>query len=303
MNILVTGGNGFVGSHFIEENIYLPYVSNIYNISNRSKIILPHHTNKKYKEYNLDISSEEFLNKKDEILKLNIDYIVHLASHSNIDMSIKDPTLFVKSNISGLINLLECFKNSNVKKIINVSTVEVFGNFTSTDDLVYDPKNPYAICKTSNELFCKYYREQYGLPIFTTNCSSNFGERQSIDKFIPMCVYNLKNKIPIYLYGTGETTRNWLYVKNHVTKLKEILFQEDDKSRHIILGNSYISNYDLIHKIKEIYVDLTNDFILDKWFEYKEDRKGHTTHIYNKNIDNNLNNFDTLLTKTIQSYL
>jgi dTDP-glucose 4,6-dehydratase len=303
MNVLITGGNGFIGSHFIEENINLQYISNIYNISNKSKIILPHQTNKKYKEYNLDLSSEEFINNREEISKLNIDYIIHLASHSNIDRSVKDPSLFAKSNISGLINLLECFKDSNVKKIINVSTVEVFGDFTYADNFIYEPKNPYAICKTTNELFCKYYREQYGLPIIITNCSSNFGERQRSDKFIPMCVYNLKNKIPISLYGSGKNTRNWLYVKDHVKKLKEILLQEEDKFRYTILGHSYISNYDLIHKIKEIYVNLTNDVIIDEWFEHREDRKGHTSHFYNKDIDNNLNNFDVLLTKTIQSYL
>lgn len=303
MNILITGGNGFIGSHFIEENINSPYISNIYNISNKPKIILPHHNNQKYKEYNLDLSSDDFLNKKDEILKLNIDYIIHLASHSNIDTSIKNPGLFAKSNVTGLINLLECFKHSDVKKIINVSTIEVFGDFASTNNLIYEPKNPYAICKTTNELFCKYYQDHYKLPIVITNCSSNFGERQSVDKFIPLCVYNLKNKIPISLYGTGKNTRNWLYVKDHVEKLKEVLFLTDNQFRYTILGQNYISNYDLIHKIKEIYVNLTNDVVLDHWFEYKEDRRGHTNHVYSNPTTKNLNNFDVLLTKTIQSYL
>lgn len=304
MNILVTGGNGFIGSHFIEKNINNKNVSCIYNISRKPSLIsLPYHHNDKYKEYNLDLSSDNFINHKNKLLDLGIDYIVHCASHSNIDDSIKYPNLFTKSNISSLVNLLECFKNSNVKKIINVSTIEVFGNITSTSNLSYQPKNPYAICKMTNEFFCEYYSNSYSLPIITTNCSNNFGPRQSKDKFIPTCVENLKNKNKIKLYGNGKHVRNWLYVKDHVDKITEILFSQNDKSKHLILGENCISNYDLIHMIKHIYIKLTNDAISDDWYEYKEDRKGHTDYNFSETQKNNLHNFEYSLIKTIQSYL
>jgi dTDP-glucose 4,6-dehydratase len=304
MNILVTGGNGFIGSHFIEKNINNKNVSSIHNISRKqSSTPLPHHYSKKYKEYNLDTSEESFTDNKKMLLNLELDFIVHFASYSNIDDSIKYPNLFVKSNIPSLVNLLECFKDSNVKKIINISTSEVFGNSVSKSKLNYQPKNPYAICKMTNEFFCQYYSDCYGLNVITTNCSTNFGPRQPNDKFIPMCVSNLKNKNKIKLYGTGKNIRNWLYVEDHVNKITEILFNQTDQSRHLILGENCISNYDLIHKIKNIYTKLTGDIIVDDWFEYIEDRKGHTEYDSLEMSENNLYKFEELLTKTIKSYL
>jgi dTDP-glucose 4,6-dehydratase len=300
MNLLVTGGNGFIGSHFIEKNINNKNFSCIYNISRKPRpTSLPYQYNEKYKELNLDLSDERVIDKKNILLNLEIDHVIHFASYSNIDDSIKHPSLFVKSNITSLVS----FKNSRVKKIINISTYEVFGNNINKSDLNYQPKNPYAICKTTNEYFCQYYSNCYGLNVITTNCSNNFGPRQSLDKFIPTCVNNLKNKNKIKLYGKGKNIRNWLYVEDHVDRITEILFNQNNQPRHIILGENYISNYDLIHKIKHIYTKLTNDNILDNWYEHIEDRKGHTDYNLSEIPKNNLLNFDDSLEKTIQSYL
>jgi dTDP-glucose 4,6-dehydratase len=317
MKILVTGGSGFIGSHFIEEVLKTNEFTKLYNLdadtyaANKN---LSFDKDIRYQKLAIDISQSD-LNQKKYFETLDLDYVVHFAAESHVDSSIEGPRKFINTNIVGTFNLLESFKCSNIKKFIHISTDEVFGSLNNKEnsfdtDSPYRPNNPYAASKAASDLLVRSYIKTYGFPAIITNCSNNFGPRQFTEKLIPVCITKLKCKEKIPLYGNGSNTRDWIYVKDHVKTIVRIIQDGVVGHQYLIGGDNEISNYELIHLIKESYEELTQTTVDWEWFKYIEDRKGHDLRYAINNWelkqqfpDFVLSDFKQSLKTTIQSYL
>ena len=318
MNILVTGGCGFIGSHFIEEILNRDDVDMVYNIdcgTYAANKKLPFQNDRRYHRLSLDISAPYFTDQKKYIDSLNLDYVIHFAAESHVDNSIKGPKRFIETNINGTFNLLEIFRDTNIKKFIHISTDEVYGSLnykesSFTTDSPYRANNPYAATKAASDLLVRSYNKTYNFPSIVTNCSNNFGSRQYTEKMIPVCIQKLLNKEPIPLYGNGSNVRDWIYVKDHVNAIICVLLDGKIGNQYLIGSDNELSNYDLIHTIKDVYSTITGKEVDWEWFKYVEDRKGHDGRY---SIDNrdfkmefpqfNTTKFDIAILETIKSYL
>jgi dTDP-glucose 4,6-dehydratase len=312
MNILVTGGCGFIGSHFIEEFINLSNVMvNVDNLAYSANRNLPFELDNRYHHYKLDIS-------KDSILfllkKYDINYIIHFAAESHVDNSIKDSSPFIQTNIVGTHKILnDLLRYEKDFRFVHVSTDEVYGSlgvdgfFNSRSP--YRPNSPYAASKASSDLLVRSFVQTYKLPAIITNTSNNFGPRQFREKMIPLCVDYLKNKRTIPLYGDGLNIRDWIYVKDHVRALWNVLCSGRVGGQYLIGGNHEMNNFELINYLKNTYESVTGFNIDWNWFEYVSDRKGHDfryaidTSEYNLEFPLELTDFDKAIRVTVESLI
>ena len=318
MNILVTGGSGFIGSHFIEEFLKRDDVTKLYNLDANTYAAnknLSFDKDNRYQKLIMDISSVAFPSYKSYFESLSLDYVVHFAAESHVDNSITGPRKFIDTNIIGTFNLLENLKQSNLKKFIHISTDEVFGSLNIKDnpfdiDSPYRPNSPYAASKAASDLLVRSYFKTYKFPAIITNCSNNFGPRQFPEKLIPLAINKLKVKEAIPVYGTGENIRDWIYVKDHVNAIIRVMQDGIIGKQYLIGGDNEISNSDLIQTIKDVYEELTQTKVEWEWYKHVEDRKGHD---YRYAINNwelkqefpdfKLSNFRQSLKDTVQNYL
>jgi dTDP-glucose 4,6-dehydratase len=318
MNILVTGGSGFIGSHFIEEFLKRDDVTKLYNLDANTYAAnknLSFDKDNRYQKLTMDISSVAFPSYKSYFESLSLDYVVHFAAESHVDNSITGPRKFIDTNIVGTFNLLENLKQSNLKKFIHISTDEVFGSLNIKDnpfdiDSPYRPNSPYAASKAASDLIVRSYFKTYKFPAIITNCSNNFGPRQFPEKLIPLAINKLKVKEAIPVYGTGENIRDWIYVKDHVNAIIRVMQDGIIGKQYLIGGDNEISNSDLIQTIKDVYEELTQTKVEWEWYKHVEDRKGHD---YRYAINNwelkqefpdfKLSDFRQSLKNTVQSYL
>jgi len=293
MNILVTGACGFIGSHFIEEILKRDDVVMVYNIdcgTYAANKKLPFQKDPRYHRLSMNIAAPYFPDQKKYIDSLNLDYVIHFAAESHVDNSIKGPKRFIETNIIGTFNLLEMLKGTNIKKFIHVSTDEVYGSLNHkegsfTTDSPYRANNPYSATKAASDLLVRSYNKTYNFPAIITNCSNNFG-----------C--------------NGSNVRDWIYVKDHVNALICVLLDGKIGKQYLIGSDNELSNYELIHVIKEVYSTITGIEVDWEWFKYVEDRKGHDSRY---SIDNrdfkmefpqfNTTKFDIAILETVKSYL
>ena len=318
MNILVTGGSGFIGSHFIEEFLKRDDVTKLYNLDANTYAAnknLSFDKDNRYQKLTMDISSVAFPSYKSYFESLSLDYVVHFAAESHVDNSITGPRKFIDTNIIGTFNLLENLKQSNLKKFIHISTDEVFGSLNIKDnpfdiDSPYRPNSPYAASKAASDLLVRSYFKTYKFPAIITNCSNNFGPRQFPEKLIPLAINKLKVKEAIPVYGTGENIRDWIYVKDHVNAIIRVMQDGIIGKQYLIGGDNEISNSDLIQTIKDVYEELIQTKVEWEWYKHVEDRKGHDYRYAINNWELNqefpdfkLSNFRQSLKDTVQSYL
>lgn len=287
MNILVTGGAGFIGSNFIDyvlknkSDLFskvvnldaLTYAADLNNIKEFEE-------NEKYFFENVNLCD---FNKLLKVFKDHkITHVIHFAAESHVDNSISDPTEFIQSNIVGTFNLLSISRQLNVKKFHHVSTDEVYGELGESgkfnENTPYDPQNPYSATKASSDFLVKSYHHTYNLPITISNCCNNYGPRQHSEKFIPTVLRSLMGGKKIPLYGKGLNIRDWIYVEDHCAGVWEVF--ENGK-----LGETYCIGSDCekrnVEVIKEICKILNKD--PDSEIEYVTDRAGHD---YRYAIDN-----------------
>lgn len=318
MKLIITGGCGFIGSHFIEEILKNDNIEKIYNIdcgtyaANKNLIF---ENDPRYNLISMDISEPCFLNEAKNLESLSADYVVHFAAETHVDNSIKSAKKFMETNVIGTFNLLEIFKNINIKKFIHVSTDEVFGSLKFEDppftkNSPYRPNNPYSASKAGSDLLVRSYFQTYNFPAIVTNCSNNYGPRQFSEKFIPVCINKLINKKPIPLYGNGKNIRDWIFVKDHARALVRIMIEGEIGQQHLIGGKNELSNYDLIYILADEYSRLTSVNIDWQLFEFTEDRKGHDIRYSIDTKDYEMSfpktkytNFNYALVETIKSYL
>tara|TARA_B100000401_G_scaffold405712_1_gene320745 strand:- start:931 stop:1686 length:756 start_codon:yes stop_codon:yes gene_type:complete len=226
--VIVTGGLGFIGSNLIEllleKNYFVinidkvTYSSNFYNTKEFTNL-------KNYKFIKCDINDKRL---KKILFKYKPVCIFNLAAETHVDRSIDDPSSFIKSNILGVYNLLECFKEFTKKynsKLIHISTDEVYGDILvgrTKETYPYNPSSPYAASKASSDHLVSSYVRTYKIPAIITNCSNNFGPKQHPEKLIPKLIYNILTNRPLPIYGNGKNSREWIYVKDHCEALIKI---------------------------------------------------------------------------------
>jgi dTDP-glucose 4,6-dehydratase len=258
-NILITGGAGFIGSHVVrrlvtqypEYNIVnldlLTYAGNLENL--RDIEDKPNYTFIKG-----DICDENTV--KNIFQKHKIDHVVHLAAESHVDRSIKEPLVFIKTNVLGTANLLQVAKEKwngdyEGKMFYHVSTDEVYGSLEIgtemfTEETAYDPRSPYSASKASSDHLVRAYFHTYHMPVVISNCSNNYGPNHFPEKLIPLFINNIINNKPLPVYGKGENVRDWLYVKDHAAAIDRILHGGKLGETYNVGGHNEWTNIDLI---------------------------------------------------------
>ena len=290
--IFVTGGLGFIGSNFIlewfnnsnEKLINLDRITYAADSSN----LLPLKNNNAYKFYKGDINDKVLV---ENILKeYNPRAIIHFAAESHVDTSIKNPKVFVESNVLGTFNLLNIsyrFVQNNNRfknfKFIHISTDEVFGSLKPddkpfTEETPYKPNSPYSASKASSDHFVRSFYHTFNFPVITINSSNNYGPFQNVEKFIPNCIRNafLGKTIPIY--GNGNNIRDWLYVKDHCRAINMILEKGVLGQTYNIGGCSEKTNIETattICKILDKIQPKKNGTSYTKQINFVKDRPGH----------------------------
>ena len=330
MNVLITGGAGFIGSNFI------PYYLNKYpnikvvnldkltyagELSNLSEVS----NNNSYTFVKGDICNRNLI---EELFKTyQFEGVIHFAAESHVDNSIEKPDEFIKTNILGTFNLLDVAKSNwmeyahQVKvqckenRFLHISTDEVYGSLGEVglfkESTPYAPNSPYSASKASSDFLVRSYFHTYGMNVVTTNCSNNYGPKQHDEKLIPTIIRKalLGEKIPIY--GDGKNVRDWLYVEDHCNGI-DLAFQKGKSGEtYNIGGNNERNNLQIANKICEIL-----DVLKPKKESYKnkisfvKDRPGHDFRyaIDASKIEEELGwsaneNFETGIKKTVNWYL
>ncbi len=276
-SIIVTGGCGFVGSHFISflldkrkdyrvSNVdVLTYAGNVKNLEN-------HWKDPRLKLFRIDISNERAL---DEVFKLQgADYVVNFAAESAVDRSIEDPAAFLKTNIFGTFNLVKLCHEYGVERYMQVSTDEVYGSLKEgepafTEESSLAPNNPYAASKASADLVVRSFVHTHGLPAIITRCSNNYGPRQFPEKFIPVIITKALKNQAIPVYGDGRNIRDWIHVLDHCEGIIAALERGKAGETYNFGGGAEISNLELVKKVLHL-LDKPESLIT-----YVKDRPGH----------------------------
>lgn len=292
--ILVVGGNGFIGSNFIrfvfsnypearivniDKNTYAGNPENLDDIRTNSKKIGGKYD---YIEQRDDIANPD-INLGTVFMWWKPDFVVNFAAESHVDRSIhgkKDN--FIKTNIIGVYNLLEAIKgSSNVKKFIQISTDEVYGQlqlnetekkFTPTSPI--NPSSLYSATKASGDLLCNAYYHTWGVPVIVTRCSNNYGPYQYPEKLIPHWVMLLSRGEKMPLYGDGLNVRDWIHVDDHVRAIEACLLRGKPGEVYNIGANNERSNLEIAKLIiKIIFGEVGDDWNIR--IKKVEDRLGH----------------------------
>ncbi len=324
-NILITGGAGFIGSHVVRlfVNKYtnyhivnldlLTYAGNLENLKDIEKA--PNYTFIKG-----DIGDEVLVN--DIFNQYNITHVLHLAAESHVDRSIKDPLIFLKTNILGTANLLQVAKkhwaqDMHDKLFYHISTDEVYGalpldDTMFTEETPYDPRSPYSASKASSDHLVRAFYHTYHMPVVISNCSNNYGPNHFPEKLIPLILHNIMHKKPLPVYGKGENVRDWLYVEDHARAIDTILHHGKIGETYNIGGHNEWKNIDIVHLLCDLM-----DTKLDRLpgesrglITFVTDRAGHDLRyaIDASKIEKELGwvpqeTFETGINKTIEWYL
>jgi len=276
LKVLVTGGAGFIGTNFI---IYLtgnrPHwkIVNIDNLTSGGpgRKVRDYSYGGKVVFYRASIAGKRAM---DGIFhREKFDAVVNFAAESHVDHSIDDVAPFIRSNILGIGNLLEQAKKHGVKKIIQVSTDEVYGSLGKTGSFTEKsylrPNNPYAASKAAADLLCRAHFVTHGTPVVVTRCSNNFGPYQHPEKFIPLCITNVLENRPVPVYGDGKNVRDWIHVQDHCRALTLVLEKGRPGEIYNLGGSNEISNINLVRKILRL---LGKD---ERLIKFVRDRPGH----------------------------
>lgn len=287
--ILITGGAGFIGSHVVRlfVNSYpdyqiinldkLTYAGNLMNLKDIED-------KPNYKFIKGDITDAKFIDSLFE--QEQPDSVIHLAAESHVDRSISNPLEFVMTNVIGTVNLLNAAKQSwkdnyEQHRFYHVSTDEVYGALGKegmfTETTSYDPHSPYSASKASSDHFVRAYQDTYGLQTIISNCSNNYGSHHFPEKLIPLAINNIKNNLPIPIYGAGENVRDWLWVEDHARAIDIIFHKGKTGETYNIGGHNEWTNIDLIHTLCKVLDKKLNrpEGTSKKLITFVKDRAGH----------------------------
>ncbi|MGJ0332385.1 dTDP-glucose 4,6-dehydratase, partial [Aliarcobacter cryaerophilus] len=331
--ILVTGCAGFIGSNFVP--YFLEKYPN-YNLVNLDLLtyagdlenLKECETNPRYKFIKGDICNRELV----EFIfsEYDIRGAIHFAAESHVDNSIKNPGVFVQTNVNGTFTLIDvAYKYWMTKpftykdkykgcRFHHISTDEVYGTLTLdpkdlfTETTPYAPNSPYSASKASSDMIVRSYQETYGLNTVITNCSNNYGPKQHDEKLIPTIIRNALKGNPIPIYGDGKNIRDWLYVLDHCKGIDLVYHNGKNGETYNIGGRNERTNLQIVDTITTILdkeVPQPN-FSYKSLITFVEDRAGHDRRyaIDATKLENELGwkadeNFDTGIVKTIEWYL
>jgi len=271
MKLLVTGGLGFIGSNFILRALENPklkitnidaclYGSNPLNVKQVNN-------NSRYKYVKGNITNKRLVDK----LVSNVDAVINFAAESHVDRSISDPKPFIDSNIYGIYVLLESIRKYK-KKLVQISTDEVFGSLKSssaTERYPYSPSSPYSASKAAAENLVNSYFVTYDSDVITTRCTNNYGPRQSPEKLIPKTILLAERNKKIPIYGVGKNIRDWIFVLDHCDAVLKVLFKGKKGDSYNISADNEIDNLRIVKKVLKI-MGKSEDLI-----EFIVDRPGH----------------------------
>jgi dTDP-glucose 4,6-dehydratase len=266
MKIIVTGGRGFIGSHFVEEALKKNWsIIDIDKMTYAANKSLPWDNHPNYTLIKADISEINHIP--------SCDIIVNFAAESHVDNSIKSSDIFVKSNIIGVHNLLELVRGKpeyDRPLFFHISTDEVYGDrtegrFTEEDRL--NPSNPYSATKAAAEMLVLSYSRTYGINYLITRSSNNYGERQYEEKLIPKCIQCVQNNKLIPIHGDGSYVRDWTYVKDNVDAVITLINAKIKNTIFNIAAENYMTNLEVAKNVLSWY-DKDQDsikFVENRW--------------------------------------
>lgn len=276
MKVLITGGCGFIGANFVKMILNerpewqvvnldaLTYAGNRENLQAEESLSQYH-----FKHGN--ICSQSDVNEAIEMVG-GVDAIVNFAAESHVDNSIKNPGIFVETNIQGTLTLLKAAQDANIR-FLQVSTDEVYGSLGETglfeEETPLAPNSPYSASKTGADLLVRAWVETYGLDAVITRCSNNYGPYQFPEKLIPLALTNLMDDGVIPIYGEGLNIRDWLHVEDHCSGIL-LALEKGQKGRiYNIGGFNEWRNIDIAKKLLEL---MGKD---ESSLTFVEDRLGH----------------------------
>ena len=267
MNLLITGGAGFIGSNLVRHVINKPELTKLVNLDcltyagRLENLDGIHEVHPRYSFEKVDLRD------KTEVLRVvrqhDITHVMHLAAESHVDRSISGPADFIATNINGTFNLLEaCRAHWNLKsqisnfRFLHVSTDEVYGSLGLTgfftEAMPYAPNSPYSASKASSDMLVRSYHHTYRLPAVITNCSNNYGPFQFPEKLIPVVIQSILSCKSIPVYGDGMNVRDWLYVGDHVEALWSALNRGRAGQTYNIGGLNEQANLHLVQRICDL---------------------------------------------------
>ena len=294
MNLLITGGAGFIGSNLIQHVIDDPRVTSLVNLdcltyAGRLENLEPVAGHPKYIFERVDLRDKAATVRVVE--QHGITHVMHLAAESHVDRSISGPGDFITTNILGTFNLLEACRASwltsknpdadRQNRFHHVSTDEVYGSLGATglftETTSYAPNSPYSASKASSDFLVRAYHHTYGLPTVITNCSNNYGPFQFPEKLIPVVIQSVLARKKVPVYGDGMNVRDWLYVRDHAEALWTVLQKGKLGETYNIGGHNEWAN---IH-IVQLICDTIDEFAPQlggnsrQLISFVKDRPGH----------------------------
>jgi len=274
LRILITGGAGFIGSHFVRHLLKgdlkisslvvmdsLTYAGNYRNLNDLEM----------FPEFHF-VQADICDNKLPESLFQNLDYLLNFAAESHVDRSIDSSARFIQTNVSGTHNLLSLALKHGVRKFLQVSTDEVYGSIAEgsfREDSPLLPNSPYSASKASADLLVRAFHQTYGLTTCITRCSNNYGTHQYPEKFIPVVIRSVMEGRQIPIYGNGSNQRDWLSVLDHCRAIQLVMEGGASGEIYNVGGGKELSNLDLAKKILSLMGES------DRSIKFVKDRKGH----------------------------
>lgn len=270
MRIIVTGGFGFIGSSFVNLLGRKYPTAEIVVLDKMTYAADPNNVNTKVtliKEDICDVTAEDLG---------NYDYMVHFAAESHVDNSIKDGRPFIRTNVEGTFNLIECARqNPNLKKFIHISTDEVYGDMADIDALAEANENfnihgssYYSASKAASDLLVQAAGRTFGLPYLITRTCNNYGAHQNAEKFIPTIMRSIANDQPVPVYGDGKQVREWIDVEDNVQLIYELMLSDLEGEVYNIGSGERYENIEILNMIGEMLGKTPK-------YEFVADRLGH----------------------------
>jgi dTDP-glucose 4,6-dehydratase len=328
MTILVTGGAGFIGSNFVldwlaqsDESVVnldaLTYAGNRENLASIEG-------DARHLFVQGDICDRALIDRL--LAEHRPRAIVHFAAESHVDRSIHGPGEFMNTNVTGTFTLLEAARGhwnmleGDAKaafRFHHVSRDEVYGSLGPTDPPfaetnAYEPNSPYSASKAASDHLVRAWHHTYGLPVVTTNCSNNYGPFHFPEKLIPLLIVNALAGKPLPVYGDGRQIRDWLYVKDHCSAIREVLARGRLGETYNVGGWNEQPNIDIVHKVCALLDEMKPDPAgpYSRLITYVKDRPGHDRRyaIDARKIERELGwrpaeTFETGIRKTVRWYL
>jgi len=294
MNLLITGGAGFIGSNVILHLIDRPEIERLVNLDcltyaghliNLEEVS----SHPKYVFERVDLRDKQAV--LEVMQRRSITHVMHLAAESHVDRSITGPGDFIHTNVVGTFNLLEACRatwlnhapanSQHATRFHHVSTDEVYGSLGPTGQFTettpYAPNSPYSASKAASDMLVRAYHHTYGLPTLITNCSNNYGPYQFPEKLIPVVIQSVLGRRPVPVYGDGMNVRDWLYVRDHAEALWLVLTRGSTGETYNIGGHNEWANIRIVELICDLIDELAPQIggSSRNLIKFVKDRPGH----------------------------